>query len=489
MFKSMRNLFVPTLIALAAFLSYNNNFFLVTADKLFVEHGLYSEQLVLDGILHGLDDNSNLRLGRYSRPEINDRYVLAHQLYVDKNKDGEFFYYKSQFGLQLYLFNFLSKFSHLDIGFLQSFSALMMSLIVALFFVAISREFSLSHAVFFCVPLILSPWIVIFAKNLYWVEATWFLPTVITFFFGKSSLSSVNGALRMGGMLFVAFLIKLLCGYEYLTTIALSACVPLVTYTVKYRVGVKRGLLQPIICGISLFLAFLIAVSLHARVLSTGSDTPFNDIVLIAKKRLATQHADSLEFALKEACKNEDNPEECQDLVKQSLISNPYLVTAKYFVMPHFIPWVDYATWNSSDKDAIKMLVNDKLTLESIQSAISRTSFQGALFLVCYTASILGFILFNIYVFRVAYKRMDSLSAGLLLSFLAPLSWFFLAKGHSYIHYTLNYVLWYLLYVPFGMLLIVDEIDFARSSFRFFPQLIPYISRFQEDKNRNYDRV
>jgi hypothetical protein len=456
LFKSMKNLFVPTLIALTAFLSYNNNFFLVTSDKLFIEHQLDSEQLVLDGILHGLDSDGPLRLGHYSRPEIDNQDILAHRLYADQNKDGEFIDYKSQFGLQLYLFSFLSETFHWDVHLLQSFSALLMSLIVAFFFVAIRREFSLIHAFFFCIPLIFSPWVVIFARNLYWVEATWFLPAVITFFFGKSSFTSANAALTMGVALFVAFLVKFLCGYEYLTTIALSACVPLAYYTVQYRFGVKRGLLQLMTCGISMSLAFLVALSLHARLLSTDSDTPFNDIVLVAKKRLSTQNTPSLAF-LKEACKDERNPEECQNIIEQSLMSNRFLVTAKYFAMPHFIPWIDRATWNPSDKAALKE-VRDNPTLKSIQSAISRISFQSAFFLASIAASIVTFLLFNFFVCRAAYKRMDSLSAGLLMSLLAPLSWFFLVKGHSYIHYHMNYVLWYLLYVPFGMLLIADRI-------------------------------
>lgn len=37
-----------------------------------------------------------------------------------------------------------------------------------------------------------------------------------------------------------------------------------------------------------------------------------------------------------------------------------------------------------------------------------------------------------------------------LLSFLGPISWFVLGKGHSYIHTHINHILWYIVYVPFA---------------------------------------
>lgn len=452
----VKNIVIPLLIAITAFLSYHYNFFRVTSDKLFAEYQLESEQRVLDGILHGSDHGQQLTLGNYSRPEIENQYILAHQLYQEQNKDGVFEEYRSQFGLQLYLFKFLAEMFRRDVSFLQSVSSLLMSIVVALFFVAIRREFSFNHALFFCLPLIFSPWVVIFARNLYWVEATWFLPTVITLLLGKSALHSLTGALIMGVMLFAAFLVKMLCGYEYLTAIALSACVPLCYYTVQHQFGLKRGLSRLLICGMSLALAFLAAVSLHAYQLSGSSDNPFHQIMLIASKRLSTNNTAAL---AKEWCQRSPDTEQCQqDFIAgytPSLTSNRLLVTLKYFAMPHhFFPWFDRAVFNSADKAALKE-VRDKLTLKSFQFAFASISFQTMIY---FAAHFLGFLVFNVWVWRVALKRRDSLSVALLLSIMAPLSWFFLAKGHSYDHYHLNYVLWYLPYVPFGMLLLYDQL-------------------------------
>lgn len=462
MSKMVKDLFIPLLVFLAAFLSYNNNFFLVTSDKLFVEHDLYSEQYVLDGILHGINSDGQLRMGKYyrmgvdSRPEVDNLHMAAHQLYSDKNTDGEYRDRRQQFGLQVYVLNFLAENLDRDVHILQSFSALLMSLVVALFFFAISREFSLTQAVFFCALLILSPWVVIFARNLYWFEATWFLPMAITFFFGKRSFTSVNGSLKMGAMLFVAVLAKSLCGYEYLSTIALAACAPIFYYMMQYRFGVKRGLVQMMICGVSFTLAFLVAISIHAHSLRAVSETPFNDIFSRAMARTLSENT---VFLAKDACKTAPNPDKCKKdfVIRDSYTRNPFLVTAEYFVMPHFLPWIDRAVWDPADKAVLKE-VKEKPTPESIRSAIVGISFQSLFFLASIAASIIAFILFNIFVCQAAWKRKDSLSLALLVSIMAPLSWFVLAKNHSADHYQLNYVLWYLPYIPFGMLLLFKKL-------------------------------
>lgn len=449
------NTIVPVLILFFAFISYYSNSLLITSDKVFYEFQIAAEQLVLDGALHGLDDDSAVpRLGQYSRPTIDNQSLIAHQLYKEKNKDGEFVEYKSQFGLQLYLYDFVTKKISADIRFLQAISALLMSIVVVLFYFAICREFSFISAIFFCMPLILSPLVVVFAKNLYWVEATWFLPAIVTFFFGKRSLGSVDGALKMGGLLFLAFLVKMLCGYEYITAVALSACAPIVYYTIEYRSGEKRGLIQLLICGVSLFLAFSVAISLHAYSIGESWEDGLNQISMIAKKRISGQNPISL---AEKSCENSVNNQECKNNYLrdygESLTSNPFIVTAKYFALPHFLPWVDLIPFNPEVNEKLKA-IRDKPTFQTALDAIRGISLQSITYAASIVVSMSAFLLFNYFVLREALRRSDSLSAGLLVSFLAPLSWFFLAKGHSYIHYSMNYVLWYLLYVPFGMLLL-----------------------------------
>jgi hypothetical protein len=452
--------YIALLMLLAAFLSYNYNFFLVTNDQLFTAHQLDSEQLVLDGILHKSSDDGLLRLGTYPRPEIENSIDISRQLYEEQLISGEFKEYKSQFGLQLHFFYFISQAINRNVNFLQSIPAFLMSLIVMLFFIVIEREFSLRHALFFCLPLIFSPWVVIFARNLYWVEATWFLPTVITLYFGRRSLASAKGTVIMTAILFVSFLIKCLCGYEYLTTIGLSACVPLVYYAAQTRIGIKRTLVQLMICCAALSFAFSIALIMHSFSLNSTSKNPLNEIILTAKIRLSGQDPVELakEFS-KDAADQEESQLEFIDKYSKSLTCNRFMVAARYFVMPHAVPWIDRIRLNDADQIVVDEF-RDNPSLGEIRSSISRISSPVSVFLL--TSSRTVFLFFNLLVLRIILKRKDFLSLAVAFSILAPLSWFIIAKGHSYIHDHMNFVLWYLPYISFGMMLLVSSKSIKR---------------------------
>ncbi len=419
-----------------AFLSYNYNALMITSDDYFITHQLDSEQLILDGILHGNNENGHISLGRYTRPNIDKQWVYSHQLYLNKNKQGVFDEYRSQFGLQLYLYNFIAKKINYDARFLQAFSSFLMSLIVSCFFIIIKSEFSRKHAFAFCIPLIISPWVVVFAKNLYWVEAAWYLPTIVAFLFGKNAFMSFKNAAILGSMLFLTFLIKMLCGYEYITTIALSACVPIMYYATKYRIKAIKLFYMLLLAGSSFLSAFLLALVIHAHSLSSDSYNGFNEIYFNAAKRVAISNP---ELAAREACKYSENPSECKKIYINSLTSNGFAVAGKYFSIPHFLPWIDRfdRPWidqlNSSS--AIKILLKKATTI----------------------INNLGFIIFCIFVFFKAFKGKSPLSAAIFVAFSAALSWYVLAKGHSYIHTHMNYVLWYLPFIPLSMLLFIKK--------------------------------
>jgi hypothetical protein len=429
--NSVKHILLPVLITLAAFLSFKYNFFRVASDNLFLEHDLYSEQIVLDGIVHGFDEYGRLTLGRYSRPEIQNQDLEAHQLYSEGNSEGHFIQYKSQFGLQLYLFKFLSKFSAGDVGFLQDVTALAMSATVGLLFLAIRREFALLPALWFSGTLILSPWVVIFARNLYWCEATWFLPMLVSMFLGKAAFATTAGMLKMMTALFFVFLLKFLCGYEYLTTIYLASCVPIAYYAIRYDYGIRQGIQKAILSGMVCSLAFVGAVGIHTHSLSLDGHSGWADIVLAAKKRLSS---DSPEEIAKEACKSDTDIEACENLVVKSLSSNRFSVTAKYFLVPHFFPWID--------------------------------RFQSKVVIAMQDLQKVGFVGLIICVVLCWAKLPTAVKPAIALGFLAPVSWFFIFKGHSYVHYHLNYVLWYLPFIPFCFMALGSVVCFRKSGDR-----------------------
>jgi hypothetical protein len=446
--------YLSIIIGCLAFLSYNYNALMITSDDYFRTYQLDSEQLILDGILHGNNENGKMSLGRYSRPNIKNQSTYSHQLYLDRNKQSVFREYRSQFGLQLYVYNFIGKTINYDVRILQAFSSFLMSLIVSLFFIIINREFSLKHALAFCIPLIISPWVVVFAKNLYWVEAAWYLPTIVAFFFGRTAFTSFKSAALLGIMLFLGFLLKMLCGYEYITTIALSACVPIIYYATKYKINAIKSFYILSLAGLSFFLAFCLALTIHANSLSTDLNNGFREIYYTTTKRVAIGNP---ELAAKEACKGSDNPSECQKIYINSLKSNNLTVVGKYFIMPHFLPWIDRISITSkmstSDRILLMKLKSDH-SFQTLYYIISRVDLFNIILFVIEKA---GFIIFCIFAFIASFNKKSSLSLGILVAFSAALSWYFLAKGHSYIHYHMNYVLWYLPFIPLSMLIFIKK--------------------------------
>ena len=446
-----RLLILALLVAAAAFFSYGFNGLKVTSDTLFVEHQLDSERLVLDGLLHGPGPDGAMRLGKYDRPRFQNQDLLAHELYAAKNRGGTFTEYQSQYGMQLVFWSWLAALSD-DSRFLQSACALFMALVVAGFFVVLAREFSVRAALCFCATLVFSPWVVIFARNLYWVEATWFLPALVSFAWGKVALQSPRRFMVLLFLLFATLLTKFLCGYEYITTIVIAAFLPLAYYATRLRLDAKRALVQTVLFGVTAFLAFGVAATLHVRKLGHGEGMQYERVVDIAKKRLATGDVDAL---AREACRNAPDLAACCDGYKKnygdSLTCNPLTLVVRYLRMPHFLPWEDRIVPTWREYVAIEE-VTEQMSLASLKGALGIGPVRASL--VAYKAfGLVAFPLFCLLAGAASLWRGDrSFSLALVISALSPLSWFVLAKGHSYIHLHLNYVLWYLLFVPWAML-------------------------------------
>ena len=76
-------------------------------------------------------------------------------------------------------------------------------------------------AFIFYITFLLSPWIVNFARNLYWVEFTWFLPMLIGLYCSYR-IHSKNCRIFCYVAGFLTIAAKCLCGYEYISTIMLG---------------------------------------------------------------------------------------------------------------------------------------------------------------------------------------------------------------------------------------------------------------------------
>jgi hypothetical protein len=111
---------------------------------------------------------------------------------VMDSKNYVFDGYKSQYGLQGVVFSYIYR----HIAFFETVGALQFlnAALFAVVLVLLCREYKITFenhfGLVFLISMLGSPWIVSFARNLYWVPFLWFLPALIVMWLYRSKLSN-----------------------------------------------------------------------------------------------------------------------------------------------------------------------------------------------------------------------------------------------------------------------------------------------------------
>ncbi|ODR36005.1 hypothetical protein BEI60_15340 [Eisenbergiella tayi] len=327
---------------------------------------------------------------------------------------GIFSEYPSQIGLQGRIFRKLARIFPYGsaVTWLHLLTAIAMSLVVVSISWQLYKKYGwLMAAVFFAV-FWLSPWIVQFARNLYWVEFTWFLPML----FGLWCSNYINNRKRIfiGSVgVFLSVFLKSACGYEYITTVMLGAILFLLAdlgmalLVEKDREKFRRVFACLFMVGIAALLGFMLAIVIHASIRGEGNITEGIRSIYMNNFKERAWGGDPSAFPESE---------------RASLEASVFEVLQKYFqIDTHLI-----------------VGVSGKLF-----SILIGVSFLLPVCILCYKRkNQKGF-------------RMEAEEVFLLLSaFMTSISWFVLGKAHSFIHTHLNFVMWYfgfiqlLFYVP-----------------------------------------
>src|SRR5271166_778495 len=117
--------FIALLLIIFSAFSFAQNSLSIVSDKYFREFG-GSEYLVLDGLLNG-KTTGVLKLGTFrqpTQPQFNIQ-LDASEHYDANSREGIFRDYKSQFGLQLYIYHAIDKYIGSNISLLHFVTAFM----------------------------------------------------------------------------------------------------------------------------------------------------------------------------------------------------------------------------------------------------------------------------------------------------------------------------------------------------------------------------
>ena len=370
-------------------------------NSLFNNFSKGSESLVIGKILHDQFDSKEKNVGNlyivnfedskiHENPQICIDLVYANLVKKNKTKVYSFIPYISQYGFQGIVFSFLFNKLDLSIDFLHLLTAFLTALVLSILSYQYSRLFSVGFGFCFFVVCFLSPWLTNFARNLYWVPFTWFLPAVISnwCFILKNNLKN---KLIVYTVFTIGICIKSLCGYEYLSSVILLAVAPYLFLSITQK-KIEYLKVAFTLCILSI-IGFVIAVLIHTI---QRSDNFFDGLIYLIKndiERRCYGSADQFEHPL----------------IKKSLDASVIEVLKIYIL-----------NWYSN--------------VLYVGSIIGQKFWK--LCLISVLLIIVEFVFFS--------KNRAKMYFALCLSFIfPPLSWFMLAKAHTYIHTHLNYVLWY----------------------------------------------
>lgn len=141
--------------------------------------------------------------------------------------------YASQYGLQARIITALAPkdstklpvyFKKVNVALAAAMAALM-----ALVALRVRKLFGFVAAAVFTILVAFSPWVVGYAQNMYWIEPLMFAPFAFAFLSYSYCKSSKKMWLFYLGEAVLLFL-KLLSGYEYISTIAISVLVPIIFF-------------------------------------------------------------------------------------------------------------------------------------------------------------------------------------------------------------------------------------------------------------------
>ena len=477
--KFLKKLYLPLIVIFIAFLSYNYNFFRVANHQWFLSP-TGSEHLVIAGLINGKDKYGRLFLGRHTNDnnihskqsleqvhEINQKNLIELDE-IEKTISGKFKKYDSQYALQLHFFYYLQKLGIENIKVFQKITAMLMSIVVGILFHSLRKIFSTTVASVFSASLVLSPYVVVFAKNLYWVEATWFLPMIVSMYYGKINSLSWKSNIKFFIFFVIAYLIKMLCGYEYLTTIAIASCVPIILYMSLDKKGFKKTIIKLSINVTSTLIAFILATGIHVNLLSKDSSKALDHIDhIVTNAKVRTKNHSISD--IKALCEYKQNThrqnidlellKNCEEAYKKSSTKVGKIIL-RYLIFDDFLPWLgNFSNIKSSnftetkDYDILKS-VWQRPSKETLRAAIYETETQTKKNLVII---FLNTFLFLLLILSAFFRASLKMRLVLMFSLSAPLSWFIIAQGHSALHFGLNYVLWYLPLVPFCLIAIISK--------------------------------
>ena len=339
--------------------------------------------------------------------------------YLYKLSFEKFSTYNSQAGGQGMIFSLLDRFipfspeMKLKLFYILTalLSAAALTFIVGWFYEA----FGGWVAIFVLSSAVLSQWLTVFGKNLWWSLWAFYLPMIAIMYFLKRYRETLDRQLiRFGIVIFIAVSIKcFINGYEYITTTLVMMLVPFVYYAIldkwNSRQCVKWTLAVGLGSGVAIFFS-LIMLCFQIGAAKDGFIDGVEHVIWSFGKRTYGEAED--------------------------------------------FPPVYAASLNAGTLSVVITYMNG--VFFDLNNYLSNTNSFVSNFLLkirYYYLIILFIVMSALLLWRSHAERRQhyiALICATWFSILAPLSWFVIFKAHSYIHTHMSFLLWQMPFTLFG---------------------------------------
>jgi len=295
-------------------------------------------------------------------------------------------------------------------------TALILMVVIGWFYV----EFGLFVGLTVLVFALLSQWLTVFARSLWWSTWAFYLPmAIVMLYFQCMPKYRHTQYFKLGSIVFFSILIKTIFnGYEYITTTLVMMIVPFVYYSILDKVGLTAFFNRLVRIAMSACLAIAVSLCILFFQIASVSGSfmdGFNHITYTLMKRT---HA---------------TPNEQMDSLLVETLQAPTLSVVRSYLDGGFCS-IDTGLFN-----------------DDASAAHFRYDVSYATLILFFAAMTLVLLLSAK---RCAAKpkdrRLYALIVASWLSILAPLSWFVVFKSHSYAHQHLNMIVWQMPFTFFG---------------------------------------
>ena len=417
------------------FFGFLFNLWHVAEQQWFDRHQRDTESLVIgrmvksrqDGIfsaggLNGAGMTTNVQQEWITSNQIDNQYAA----YLNRGSFDNFSTYMSQPGGQGIIFSLLDGCIPLSpqikLWAFYVLTALLTAIALAAIIGWFYDEFGGWVAIFVIGSAVLSQWLTVFGKNLWWSLWAFYLPMLVVMYFLKRYRETLDRQLiRFGILIFIAVSIKcFINGYEYITTTLVMMLAPFVYYVIldkwSRRQCVKWTLAAGLGSGVAIFLS-LIMLCFQIGAVKGGFMDGVEHVIWSFGKRTYGEAED--------------------------------------------FPPVYAASLNAGTLSVVITYMNGVFFDLNNYLSVTNAFVSNFLLKIRYYYLIALFIAMSVLLFWRSNKAVPAerrqhftaLICATWFSILAPLSWYVIFKAHSYIHTHMSFLLWQMPFTFFGFAL------------------------------------